>query len=378
MIVVMPGETYSPEKGFGFEPGPALTCVSNSTAGCVTSTSAFFFSVKLSEGNYRVRAVVGNPAAPSTNTIKAELRRLMIEHASTAAAGFSTQTFVVNIRTPAIPGSGPVKLKDRERTSEIWAWDEKLTLEFNGVQPSVSMLTIEPAPELPTVYLLGDSTVCDQPSEPWNSWGQMLTRFFRPTIAIANHAESGETLRNSIGARRLDKVLSLIRPGDYLMIQYGHNDMKDRATNALALYQANLERFVRSAREKGAQPILVTSMERKAGVEKDTLGNYPTTVRKVAEQENVPLIDLHTISKRLYEALGPDLDKAFQDGTHHNAYGSYLLAKCITQAIKSGLPDLARHVSTEFESFDPTSPEAPSALSVPASPGRPGEKPLGD
>ena len=81
---------------------------------------------------------------------------------------------------------------------------------------------------MPTIFLLGDSTVCDQPLEPYASWGQMLTRFFGLGVAIANHAESGESLRSSLGAKRLDKILSLIKPGDYLLIQYAHNDEKEK------------------------------------------------------------------------------------------------------------------------------------------------------
>lgn len=378
VICVQPDDFYSIEKGFGFEPSAELMSSTHSTTGCLTSAKPFYFSIKLPEGNYLVRAVLGNPIAGSTNIIKAELRRLMLERDATQAGQFSTQTFVVNIRTPQIPGGTSVRLKERERTSEIWAWDEKLTLEFNGTAPAISSLTIESATNLPTLFLLGDSTVCDQPGEPWNSWGQMLTRFFQPTIAVANHAQSGETLKSSLGARRLGKVASLMRPGDFLMIQFGHNDMKDRSTNALAIYESNLKRFVSTAHEKGATPILITSMERKAGVDTDTLGNYPDTVRTVARDENVFLIDLHRISKQLYRALGSQLDDAFQDGTHHNAYGSYLLAKCIVRELKSGNSELARHLRTDIGSFDPSMPESSETFRIPASPGVPAEKPLGD
>src|SRR5207253_11336322 len=132
-----------------------------------------------------------------------------------------TRTFTVNVRTPQIASGGEMKLKDREKTSELWAWDEKLTLEFNNARPAICAIEINRADEVPTIYLLGDSTVCDQPLEPYNSWGQMLTRFFKPGIAITNHAESGESLKSSLGAKRLDKVVSLIKPGDHLLIQYG-------------------------------------------------------------------------------------------------------------------------------------------------------------
>ncbi|HLP76278.1 MAG TPA: rhamnogalacturonan acetylesterase, partial [Candidatus Paceibacterota bacterium] len=223
----------------------------------------------------------------------------------------------------------------------------------------------------------GDSTVCDQPKEPWNSWGQMLPCFFKLTVVIANHAESGETLKSSLGAKRLDKVLSAMKPGDYLFIQYGHNDMKDKATNALAVYRNNLKRFIAGARKKGGTSVLITSMEREAGVDHDTLLDYPATVRDVAKEENVALIDLHATSKILYKALGPNLGKAFQDTTHHNNYGSYELAKCVAQAVKDSNLPLAKEVIDGF-AFDPSHPDPVETFSIPASPGQPGEKPLGD
>jgi lysophospholipase L1-like esterase len=165
-------------------------------------------------------------------------------------------------------------LKDREKTTEFAAWDDKLTLEFNGARPCICAVEIEKV-GVPTIYLLGDSTVCDQPAEPWNSWGQMLPRFFNPEVAIANHAESGESLRSSIGAKRLDKVLSLMKQRDYLFIQYGHNDMKEKGegVGAFTTYKKDLKHFIAETRKKGGTPVLLTSMERKAGVEHDTLGD---------------------------------------------------------------------------------------------------------
>ena len=150
---------------------------------------------------------------------------------------------------------------------EWGAWDDKLTLEFNDKRPCVCGIEITKADDVPTVFLLGDSTVCDQPKEPWNSWGQMLPRFFKPDVAVANHAESGESIRGSLGAGRFDKVYSLLKKGDYLFLQFGHNDMKDRDPNALATYKANLKRIVAETRKRGATPVLVTSMERKGGIE---------------------------------------------------------------------------------------------------------------
>jgi lysophospholipase L1-like esterase len=162
--------------------------------------------------------------------------------------------------------------------------------------------------------------------------------------------------------------MSLIKAGDYLIAQFGHNDMKDGSPNALATYKANLKKLVADTRAKGATPILVTSMERKAGVSTDTLGQYPETVREVAREDDVALIDLHATSKIFYAALGDALDKAFQDGTHHNNYGSYELAKCIVQGIRDSKLDLARCIVDDFQGYDPRKPDPVDGFVMPASP----------
>ena len=228
------------------------------------------------------------------------------------------------------------------------------------------------------MFLLGDSTVCDQPLEPWNSWGQMLPRFFKSGVAIANHAQSGESIKSSLGAKRFDKVFSGMKSGDFLFLQFGHNDMKDKATNALESYRMNLKRIATRTREKGGTLVLVTSMERKSGVEHDTLAGYPQTVRDVAAEEGVALVDLHAMSRVLYKALGTNLDKAFQDGTHHNNYGSYELAKCIAEGIRQNKFPLAKFLADDFAGFDPAKPDAPAAFDVPESLARSEKKPDGN
>jgi lysophospholipase L1-like esterase len=328
------------------------------------------------EGNYRVHVVLAGAEGGSTTTVKAELRRLMLEKVHLPAGKMEGYTFIVNVRTPRITEDTHVHLKPRETTSEIWDWDDKLTLEFNGERPAVTRLIIDQV-DVPTIFLLGDSTVCDQPAEPWNSWGQMLPRFFKPDVAVANHAESGETIANSLRALRFEKVFSLMKPGDYLFIQFGHNDMKDKAADALDTYRTNLMKVAARTRSLGGIPVLVTSMERKGGVEKDTLMGYPQAVRDVAGT-NYALIDLNAMSRVFYKALGPDLDKAFQDGTHHNNYGSYELAKCVLQGIKQDKLPLAGSIVDDFGEFDPSKPDAVGTFEMPASPVKSGEKPLGN
>ena len=205
----------------------------------------------------------------------------------------------------------------------------------------------------------------------------MLTRFFGPGVAVANHAESGESLRSSLGARRLDKVLSLIKPGDYLFIQYGHNDQKEKGegVGAFTTYKADLKTFVVEARKRGATPVLVTSVNRRnfneQGKVYSTLGDYPEAVRQVAGEENVALIDLNVMSKAFYEALGPQRSAlAFKegDGTHHSNYGAYELARCVVEGIKANNLGVAKFLAKDATAFDPGRPDPPENFKIPASP----------
>ncbi len=374
-------QRFTEARGYGFEPGAELQGLDRNLGDHlrrdgVTAAQPFLFSVKLPEGNYDVAVTFGDAEAGSTNTVKAESRRLMIERFVTLPGEFVTRTFTVNIRTPAIPGGDRVRLKEREQG--VLHWDDKLTIEFNGARPAVCGVEIAPDTNAITVFLLGDSTVTDQPLEPWNSWGQMLTRFFLPGVAVANHAESGESLKGALSVNRVKKVLSVMRPGDYLFVQFGHNDMKDRATNALAIYRTNLTQLVADTRARGATPVLVTSMERIAGVEKDTLAGYPQTVRDVARAEGVALIDLQAMSRVFYLALGDNLKTAFQDGTHHNAYGSYELARCVALGIQQNHLPLARWLTDDAGGFDPAHPDPVAEFSVPASPQSSESKPDGN
>jgi lysophospholipase L1-like esterase len=330
-----PDTVYTPERGYGFEKGGP----------------SYYFSVRVpEEGNYRVTVTLGDDKAEGITTIKAELRRLMLERVRTKPGEFVTRSFIVNTRTPKFPG-GEVRLKPRETTSEAWAWDDKLTLEFAGEHPAVAAIEIAKA-DVPTIYIAGDSTSTDQPLEPYNSWGQMLTRFFKPEIAIANHGESGESLRSFIAERRLEKIMSLIKPGDWLFIQMGHNDQKERGegVGAFTTYKSDLKRFIAQAREHGATPVLITPMHRltfEGSVITNSLGDYPEAVRQAAREENVALIDLNAMSKKLYEAVGPkDAHLLFApaDTTHHSDYGSYELAKLIVQGIRETKMPLAKYL----------------------------------
>ena len=139
----------------------------------------------------------------------------------------------------------------------------------------------------------------------------MIPAFLIPSkVVVANYAESGEALNSFVSARRLEKVLSLMKTGDYLFVEFGHNDMKQKGEGigAFTSYKKSLQFFISEIRKKGGIPVLVTSMHRRSfdstGHIINTLLDYPEAVRQTAKEENVALIDLNAMSKTLYEAWG--------------------------------------------------------------------------
>jgi len=344
------------------------------------------FAVHLPEGNYEVVVTFASPEAAMAATVKAEARRLMLKRGG--AADGVVRRFAVNVRRPEIEGGGSVRLTSREQRPLIAHWDELLTIEFLPDAHDVVSIRILPAPDAVTVYVAGDSTVTDQRSEPWCGWGQLLPSFFGPGVAVANHAESGRALFSFRSENRLAKILSTIQPGDYLFIQFGHNDQKDTSDGAgpFTSYKRDLEDYIAKVRGKKALPVLVTPMERRrwsGGTPQETLTDYAAAVRLVGEEQHVPVIDLHAMSLEFYAALGPEgstkafvhypantfagQPEALKDDTHHNTYGAYELARCVVEGIRNQVPELAAFLRADVGSFDPSRPDDPAALGIPPS-----------
>ncbi len=351
----------------------------------------------LPEGNYDVTIRFGNDKEATSNWVKAEGRRLVLDKVTTKPGEFVEKSFTVNFRTPAIKGGGKVGLKKGEENHP--RWDKQLQLEIFSDQPVTAKPEIKPAPEAMTVFLAGDSTVTDQGGEPWGSWGLMLPAFFQQGVAVCNHAESGLALDSFRRQRRLDKIFSEMKKGDYVFIQFGHNDQKEKGENAgpFTSYKKRLEEYVDSVAQKGGIPVLVTPMERRRfskGKQSMTLKDYAEAVRQVGTEKNVAVIDLHSMSYTLYGALGeggskkafvhypagtfPNQDKNLRDDTHHNVYGGYELAKCIVEGIRANVPELAKHIRPEVGTFDPAKPDDFDAVSIPPSLANTVEKPDGN
>jgi lysophospholipase L1-like esterase len=238
--------------------------------------------------------------------------------------------------------------------------DGRLKLSFYGPAPRVNALDITYAPNGMTLFLAGDSTVTDQKEEgyPYAGWGQMLPLYLKHDVAVANHAQSGHSSKSFIHEGRLDAILDEMKEGDYLFIQFGHNDEKageDRFTDPATSYPEYLKRYIDGARAKKAHPVLVTPVQRRFfnsdGTLMETHGAYPDAVRKLAAEEGVPLVDLAERSKALFEELGEEETKnvlmwgapgefinfpsGIQDNTHFQERGAIRIAKLVADEIKA-------------------------------------------
>ncbi|MBB3205743.1 lysophospholipase L1-like esterase [Rhodopirellula rubra] len=379
VVNVTPQTMYDSTRGFGFL----------KTEAARTGTSSLF-AVDVPEGNYDVTLRFGDSVDATSTTVKSEARRLMLERIETAPGEYQTHTFTVNVRKPPISTGGRTRINSREMGPPVIAgWDEHLTLEFSGPRPGVVSLEIKPETHAITVFIAGDSTVTDQRNEPWSGWGQMIPRFFEQGVAVSNQAESGLALFSFESQKRLAKVLSMMKEGDYLFIQFGHNDQKDKRPDAgpFTTYQANLKKFIEATRDHGGIPVLVTPMERRrwsGGKQQQTLTDYAQAVRQTGAALNVPVIDLHAMSLAFYAALGvenskrafvhypaktyPGQDSVLKDDTHHNVYGAYELARCVVEGIKSNVPELANFLAEDVGNFDPALPDAHESINIPVTP----------
>lgn len=361
-----PQPVYNTENGYGYDFLPAPDKKKPS--------EPFYFSVKVPDGNYLVRVVLGGKKNSNT-TVRAEGRRLMMDNVQTKTVkDEQVVEFVVNKRSTLIEGDKRVKIKEREK--DYLTWDDRLTLEFNGPMPAVKSIHVEKV-DVPTIYLCGNSTVVDQNNEPWASWGQMITRWFGPEVAVSNHAESGLTARTFIASYRLDKILTTLKKGDYVFVEFGHNDEKEKrpGDGAWYHYQYQLKIFVDEVRKRGAEIVFCTPTQRRMFSEDrksiiNTHGDFPAAMCEVAEREHVPVIDLNAMTKTFFEALGYEdskralvhypkeaYGKELADNTHFNPYGAYEVAKCVVMGMKQLNLPIVNYLRPEWQDFNPAQPD---------------------
>lgn len=257
-----------------------------------------------------------------------------------------------------------------------------------------------PAKRNITIFTIGDSTMANKKLEggnPERGWGQMLSRYFTDGITIDNHAVNGRSSKSFINEGRWETVLSKIQRGDYVFIQFGHNDEKDdpnRHTDPGTTFDANLKKFVEDTRAKGGIPILFNSIVRrnfgkadgnavanaikqddirngidpkapKDSIEEgakliDTHGAYLVSPKNVAEELNATFIDLNSLTHKLVEGMGPEKSKELylwvepktvpalpngrEDNTHLNIYGASVIAEMAVKAVAEAIPELQQYV----------------------------------
>lgn len=348
------------------------------------SERPFYFSVPVEDGNYKVTVTLGNKKKAAQTVVRAESRRLMVENCLTKKGKFETYSFIVNKRSQEIPGGGKVSLKPREL--DYLNWDSLLTLEFNGAAPAVKSIRIEPDTTATTIFLCGNSTVVDQELEPWASWGQMVPRWFTDKVAISNHAESGLTVRTFLDGHRLDKVLSMLKKGDYVVCEFGHNDQKEKRPGDGAWYHFahGLKTFIDRVRAANGHIIFITPTQRRSFDEathtkiQETHLDYPDAMRAVAKREGVPVIELHDMTRTFFETLGyegskkalvhypantfPGQDKPLADNTHFNPYGAYEVSKMVVMGMKQLQLPIIGELKADWQDFDAAHPDDPDAF----------------
>ncbi|MDA1361371.1 RICIN domain-containing protein [Glycomyces luteolus] len=302
--------------------------------GC-TGTSPITCRYNVAPGTYDVTVVLGGAQAGST-VVTAEARRTMLGTTATAAGQQVTKHFTVNVRNPEGQPTGSTG-------------SQGLDLYFGGSAPRLSSVTVTPARQ-PQLFLAGDSTVCDQSVRPYTGWGQQLPQYFHQGLSVANYADSGESSGSFLANSQLFPTMRpLIRPGDVVLIQFGHND---KQTNA-ATFRSNLTRLIDGVEAQGGVPVLVTPIVRRSFNGDGTLNNgtalhvngvgvdLPREMRNLAQQQGVKLVDLTALTKQMVEQLGPERSKALfltneaGDNTHTSEYGADQFAQLVRGELRS-------------------------------------------
>ena len=362
---------FTKERGFGFD---------SSTPNVDAITG---FSLIVPPGDYSVQIRLKNTSRIEGRlVILAEDRRLFHTPVALGPRQGQSLDMVVNVRTPDLIRSEHdvtttprVTLRGNEARSRNW--DDQLNLTFVGRSEMIQSIFVQ-AINKQRILLAGDSTVTDQAEGDYASWGQILPRHLGKSVSVANHARSGETIKSFMAGLRWDKLTSETRPGDMVIIQFGHNDEKKqwpRTYLAPDTYESFLMSLVSDVRQRGGIPVLVTPVARYATHADLSLKNthefYDKAVLRAAEKAKVPYIDLNAKSLEFYRALGPqNVTKAFGKGgtdrTHHNAYGAFMIACFVAQSLIDQNLVVLDHESKR-PNCEPNHPLAPQDFELSAS-----------
>ncbi len=288
-------------------------------------------------GNHTVTVELGDPAGASTSRVQSELYRLTVPSASLAAGAFASHTFTVNVRA--------------ERHDGYTAPGNILDLLIDGSMPRLHGIGLTAAPSAVTIVVAGDSTVCDWDPAATNisspdqrGWAQALSQYLLPGVAVANYADSGETAGSFYS--KFWPGTGALKAGDYVFIQFGHNDQKN-ATD-IANYKTNLQKYIADARSKNVTPVLFTPVGRKTATLADPgFMGLDTQVRELAASENVALVDLTMLSIQFFRAQA-NVNLYFAnnggDGTHLSEVGATEVSRLVAEALKSSSLPLRTYV----------------------------------
>ncbi|MDP9700212.1 fibronectin type 3 domain-containing protein [Paenibacillus intestini] len=336
---------YTSERGYGFADASKVTVQDRGTSDPIKSDFATFatggqFNVDLPNGDYTVSLVAGDAAGATEIAIDVESMN-KVQLNSKAAGEYLEMNF------------------------DIAMVDGQMNLVFSGTAANLNALVITKQAERdagskPVLYLAGDSTMQTYNPywEPQAGWGQMFPSFFNDTVEIKNHSIGGRSSKSFIFQGRLDEILRVIRPGDYLFVQFGHNDatisVPDRYASP-ADYKIYLKTYIDGVRQRGATPILVTPMGRRdfnasTGKFNVSFPEYVQAAKEVASENNVLLIDLSKLSIEYYDSIGPEatlsvflhvapgIYQAFPNGvadnTHFQEYGAIQIARMVAGAVR--------------------------------------------
>lgn len=343
-IPVTSQTAFSDEWGYGFSTAPTSTTPDvdrggdDPLRGDFVAAQGGTFEVRLGAGDYTVNLIAGDTSAASEIAITSE-GIAKVQTTAKASGEFLEMTF-------------PIALVDG-----------RLTFQVTGSAAALDAITITRQPTrlagaLPTVYIAGDSTVQTYDASayaPQAGWGQMIDRFFADDVAFSNHAIGGRSSKNFITQGRLDDILRGIRPGDYLFVQFGHNDATQGVDDRYASpadYKEYLRTYVNGARQRGATPVLVTPVSRRSfdattGLANVSFPEYVDKMKELAAEEGVELVDLSASSRAYLNEIGPEAAKSVflwvdpgifanrpagtQDDTHFQEYGAIQMARLIAQ-----------------------------------------------
>jgi len=306
---------------------------------CADQIPLTFITEIPGEGNYQVK--ISLYAVKEVKEACVYLGCRELAYIGTLQAGqYFEKTFITNI-CPIIPRGYSDEMKD-------------VTLDITVIGAGVHLQQIEiEAVECKTMYIAGDSTVCDQsadypyyPYHSYSGWGQMLPYHLQTSFAVSNHSHSGLTTQSFRSEGHYKILLDRIKEGDICLFQFGHNDQKLAHLLADGGYRENLVRYINEIQAKGALPVIVTPLARNTwkgndDTYNDLLYSYASECKKISQEYQIPLADLHDKSKELVTQLGRDKVKSYyfpSDYTHGNDYGAFLFAGYVyEELLKQGV-----------------------------------------